>query len=106
MSHRLPGPTLCFYLALAAILLGVGSAALNFAYHRQVLSRVYLVERKIAEEAKLLTSTWTSGGIQRSWTSTLQPDETVGALVERHQAEMVTMKNAFPPDTPDGEEGR
>tara|TARA_R110000851_G_scaffold268071_2_gene420703 strand:+ start:35139 stop:35456 length:318 start_codon:yes stop_codon:yes gene_type:complete len=91
--------------ALATLLvLVLGSASFNWIYHLRVVDRLDRIETKQQECDDVLTSKWTSGGIEREWTSTLgehDPDETLKELAKRHKRELAELQEELPIDKPD-----
>lgn len=60
-----------------------------------------LVERMQApyEEGQVsTTTTWTSGGQRKEWTTTKQSSETFDEFMARHKAEVAAQMQQFPPD--------
>lgn len=93
-----PARSTLWALALLAVLV-VASAAVNWSYHARVVDELEELEEQ--EILNVLTSKWTSGGVERSWTSTRgehDPDETIGDLARRHKAEVAELMKEFPKD--------
>lgn len=78
----------------------LASAAFNWVYHLRVVDRLQEIERQ-QEDPHVLTTKWMSGGLERSWTSTIGEHvatETIAELALRHKRELVELQIALPRD--------
>lgn len=86
-------------LALLATLV-VASATVNWVYHGRVVAELEELDEQ--ENPKVLTTTWISGGKERSWTSTREEGEELDDLADRHDKELTVLLRKYPQDaTPD-----
>lgn len=93
-------------LLAALAVLAMGSAAINWIYHGTVVDRLEVIRMEQLKEdvmaaAGSLTTTWTSGGMERSWTSTwkeFDQSETFDDFLDRHAAEVAACQVKFPKD--------
>lgn len=107
MHRSSAGFTPSSVLSMVAVFVCLLSTVGTLFYHQRVFDRFthYEHTRKALSEMSHITSTWISGGVQRSWTSYLQEGETIAELSARHQAEVAEIQKVFPID-PVKTEGR
>ena len=97
------GVSLTSLVLVCIAMLSLGSGLLNWNYHGTVVKQLDRIEQ---EERKMITSKWTSGGDEVSWTSTRgehDSNETNEQLRARHKIEVAEAKKDFPKDTRSGE---
>ena len=99
-------------LLVALAILAMGSAAINWIYHGTVVDRLEAIRMEQQMESVMaaggtLTTTWASGGMERSWSSTwkeFDTAETFDEFLDRHAAEVVKCQKKFPKDEPPRDE--
>lgn len=89
-------------LAVLAILAASTIAAGFFTWSdsRLLLERMETIRRSIEddEDELMLTTKWTSGGVERSYTTTAREGESPESHAHRHVVELVEVQRVLPVD--------
>lgn len=75
------------------------SVWMTWQSHARVMLGLDRIEQALEAHMATITSTWTSGGIERSVTTTRADGETDLQHAERHQAAVAAALKVFPKDT-------
>lgn len=85
-----------------AVVSCLSTSILCVVYHQRALDRLSKIEARLEQQGqqRMVASTWTSGGVSRTVTSTRAADETFDQLLKRHKAEVAAAMVEFPKDPP------